>query len=136
MGHRVKVYRLNEQGTWDDLGTGNVSLTVAEDPPEATSSLRVVVHAEVDPQRQLLFHRVESGVVYNRQGDDTIITWNDLFVKTDIALSFQEPSGCADVWREIQHAVAGLMGASMGAWARRWAVRLVPGTRVIRVTRG
>ncbi len=115
MGHRVKVYRLNEQGTWDDLGTGNVSLTVAEDPPEATSSLRVVVHAEVDPQRQLLFHRVESGVVYNRQGDDTIITWNDLFVKTDIALSFQEPSGCADVWREIQHAVAGLMGASMGA---------------------
>ena len=25
-GHRVKVYRLNGQGTWDDLGTGNVSL--------------------------------------------------------------------------------------------------------------
>jgi len=138
MGHRVKVYRLNEQGTWDDLGTGSVSLTVGDHlpgpyqhreeslssrgdgdqhGPQAVSSLQVVVHAEVDPQRQLLFHRVEDGVVYNRQGDDTIITWNDLFIKTDIALSFQEPSGCADVWRQIQHAVTGLMGASMGGSA-------------------
>ena len=126
MGHRVKVYRLNEQGTWDDLGTGSVSLFLAEDFPDAHGkegdhlrgaqppSVKVVVHSEVDPQRQLLFHSIEEGVVYNRQGDDTIITWNDLYIKTDIALSFQEPSGCADVWNQIQRAVTGLVASGRG----------------------
>ena len=148
-GHRVKVYRLNGQGTWDDLGTGNVSLYSGVDdsgkeilPVCARSSegeegeeddkeekeekdgedgersdqrreererreqaLKVVVHSETDPTKQLLFHTIEQGVTYNRQGDDTIITWNDLYHKTDIALSFQEPSGCHDVWSTIELAV-------------------------------
>ena len=178
-GHRVKVYRLNGQGTWDDLGTGNVSLYSGVDDsgkeilpvcvrssegeeekdkekdkgkekekdgcdpqPGASAdgqgdeddegdegdedderndrgegaqqregrerreqALKVVVHSEADPSKQLLFHRIEQGVTYNRQGDDTIITWNDLYHKTDIALSFQEPSGCHDVWSTIELAV-------------------------------
>jgi protein phosphatase-4 regulatory subunit 3 len=101
MGRRVKVYRLNEQGTWDDLGTGNASLFLDKD-----ECLNVVVTSEVDSTKQLLFHQVEHGVVYNRQGDDTIITWNDLYVKTDVALSFQEPAGCAEIWGEIQRVLS------------------------------
>jgi len=28
MSHRVKVYRLNERGSWDDGGTGHVQLVL------------------------------------------------------------------------------------------------------------
>ena len=37
------------------------------------------------------------------QGDDTIITWSDSDLGTDVALSFQEPQGCNYVWEQIQH---------------------------------
>lgn len=30
MGHRVKVYRLNDRGSWDDGGTGHVQLVLDE----------------------------------------------------------------------------------------------------------
>ena len=118
-GHRVKVYRLNEQGTWDDLGTGHVNvygeLAVGDDQLVSlggggvSSRLKIVVHSESDRSKQLLFHTIEEGVTYNRQGDDTIITWNDLYIKTDIALSFQEPSGCQNIWNQIQSATMTMM---------------------------
>jgi len=34
--------------------------------------------------------------------EDTIISWNDRYAKTDVALSFQEPSGCSAIWDHIQ----------------------------------
>lgn len=34
--------------------------------------------------------------------EDTIITWNDSHAKTDVALSFQEQTGCSEVWGQIQ----------------------------------
>eukprot|EP00887_Chlorella_sp_A99_P007007 scaffold2.g7007.t1 len=62
---RVKVYRLNDDGLWDDKGTGHVSVEYME-------------------------------------GDDTIITWSDADLGTDVALSFQESRGCNYVWEQIQ----------------------------------
>ena len=38
--------------------------------------------------------------------EDTIITWNDSHAKTDVALSFQEQTGCSEVWNQIQMVVA------------------------------
>lgn len=37
-GHRVKVYRLNEDGTWDDGGTGYVRLERQEEVRQFASS--------------------------------------------------------------------------------------------------
>lgn len=34
--------------------------------------------------------------------DDTIITWLDADVGTDVALSFQETDGCTQIWGTIQ----------------------------------
>jgi hypothetical protein len=34
--------------------------------------------------------------------EDTIITWTDAELQTDIALSFQEAAGCNHVWEQIQ----------------------------------
>lgn len=52
----------------------------------------------------MLSHVVRHGNAYQRQGDDTIITWTDSSLGTDIALSFQEISGCNFVWQHIQDA--------------------------------
>ncbi len=37
-----------------------------------------------------------------RSAEDTIITWTDPELQTDIALSFQEAAGCNHVWEQIQ----------------------------------
>jgi hypothetical protein len=38
-----------------------------------------------------------------RQGADTIISWLDLEVGTDLAISFQEAIGCNYIWEQIQN---------------------------------
>jgi protein phosphatase-4 regulatory subunit 3 len=90
---RVKVYRLNQEGMWDDKGTGSVSVEYMEQ----SDSVGLVVIGEEDT-RTLLIHRISREDIYQRQGEDTIITWTDTELGTDIALSFQEAAGCNYVW--------------------------------------
>ncbi|KIY96623.1 putative Serine/threonine-protein phosphatase 4 regulatory subunit 3 [Monoraphidium neglectum] len=98
--YRVKVYKLNETGGWDDKGTGLVSVGPLETPHQASSSLGLVVLAE-DTHKTLLAHRIcTDDDIYHRQ-DDTIITWTDVDVGTDVALSFQEANGCHAIWQHI-----------------------------------
>ncbi|KAH7621274.1 hypothetical protein Ndes2526B_g03615 [Nannochloris sp. 'desiccata'] len=92
---RVKVYKLNDEGTWDDNGTGQATVEYYE------AAVGITVHGEQD-NILLLAHQVSPAVLYQRQGEDTIITWTDNALGTDIALSFQESSGCNRVWRQIQ----------------------------------
>lgn len=96
---RVKVYRLNEEGHWDDNGTGHVSVEYLEQ----CNSIGLVVISESDHRTSILIHKISKDNSYQRQGDDTIITWTDPEVGTDIALSFQEPRGCNIVWEKMQH---------------------------------
>ncbi|CAK0784720.1 hypothetical protein CVIRNUC_007924 [Coccomyxa viridis] len=97
---RVKVYRLNSDGLWDDKGTGHVSVEYLEQ----SDSLGLVVISEEDTHRTLLIHRIVFDDIYYRQGDDTIITWSDPEIGTDIALSFQESAGCSLIWEQINSA--------------------------------
>lgn len=32
---------------------------------------------------------------------DTLIVWTDMATQLDIALSFQDPTGCEDIWQFI-----------------------------------
>jgi len=50
----------------------------------------------------LLVHRISRDDIYQRQGGDTIITWTDPDINTDIALSFQEAVGCNYIWEQIK----------------------------------
>ncbi|CAI5941041.1 unnamed protein product [Closterium sp. NIES-65] len=93
--YRVKVYRLNDDGKWDDKGTGHVSVEYLE----RSDAIGLVVIDEED-NATLLVHRISTDDIYQRQ-EDTIISWTDPEVATDLALSFQESMGCAYIWDQI-----------------------------------
>ncbi|KAL2530625.1 hypothetical protein Fot_23226 [Forsythia ovata] len=92
---RVKVYRLNEDGKWDDQGTGHVNV----DYLERSEDLGLFVIDEEDNET-LLLHRISSQDIYRKQ-EDTIISWRDPEFSTELALSFQEMTGCSYIWDHI-----------------------------------
>lgn len=113
---RVKVYRLDSDGKWEDVGTGHVrflvgiseddgydssgmsdSETIGGDDDDTPSYLTLSVREE-NTGAVLLNHTVSIDVDYQKQGE-TIITWfeND----ADLALSFQEVERCREVWNRI-----------------------------------
>ncbi|XP_042512288.1 serine/threonine-protein phosphatase 4 regulatory subunit 3-like [Macadamia integrifolia] len=92
---RVKVYRLNDNGKWDDRGTGHVSV----DYLERSEEIGLFVIDEEDNET-LLAHRISSDDIYRRQ-EDTIISWRDPEYSTELALSFQETAGCSYIWDHI-----------------------------------
>ncbi|KAK9802569.1 hypothetical protein WJX73_004679 [Symbiochloris irregularis] len=93
---RVKVYRLNNEGLWDDKGTGHVSVEYMEKAEAAG----LIVISEED-RETLLIHKVSSENIYQQQGEETIISWTDPGIGSEIALSFQEAAGCRSVWDQI-----------------------------------
>lgn len=92
---RVKVYRLNDDGKWDDQGTGHVTV----DYLERSEELGLFVVDEEDNET-LLMHRISSDDIYRKQ-EDTIISWRDSEYSSEIALSFQETTGCSYIWDHI-----------------------------------
>ncbi|KAL7178268.1 hypothetical protein ACSBR2_031423 [Camellia fascicularis] len=92
---RVKVYRLNDDGKWDDQGTGHVTV----DYMERAEELSLFVIDEEDNET-LLSHRICSDDIYRKQ-DETIISWRDSEYSTELALSFQETTGCSYIWDHI-----------------------------------
>eukprot|EP01135_Chromosphaera_perkinsii_P002727 Nk52_evm95s226 gene=Nk52_evmTU95s226 len=92
---RVKVYALNTESMWDDKGTGHVTCV----PVEELGGLVILVHSEVD-KAMLLETKVVNEDIYKRQ-QGTLIVWTEPDGGQDLALSFQEQSGCNDVWEVI-----------------------------------
>lgn len=92
---RVKVYRLNDDGKWDDQGTGHVTV----DYLERTEELGLFVFDEEDHET-LLLHRISADDIYRKQ-EDTIISWRDPEFSSELALSFQETTGCSYIWDHI-----------------------------------
>ncbi|XP_044499275.1 serine/threonine-protein phosphatase 4 regulatory subunit 3-like [Mangifera indica] len=92
---RVKVYRLNDDGKWDDQGTGHVTV----DYLERSEELGLYVFDEEDNET-ILLHRISPEEIYRKQ-EDTIISWRDPEFSTELALSFQETTGCSYIWDNI-----------------------------------
>ncbi|KAI9122934.1 hypothetical protein K1719_005823 [Acacia pycnantha] len=92
---RVKVYRLGNDGKWDDQGTGHVTV----DYLERSEELALFVLDE-DDSETILLHRISCDDIYRKQ-EDTIISWRDPEYNTELALSFQETSGCSYIWDHI-----------------------------------
>ncbi|XP_031264451.1 serine/threonine-protein phosphatase 4 regulatory subunit 3-like [Pistacia vera] len=92
---RVKVYRLNDDGKWDDQGTGHVTV----DYLERSEELGLFVIDEEDNET-ILLHRISPDEIYRKQ-EDTIISWRDPEYSTELALSFQETTGCSYIWDNI-----------------------------------
>lgn len=94
--HRAKVYCLNEEGKWDDRGTGHAAVQFM--PVEDAAF--IVVMSEEDVSVCLLQTRVHLQDIYQRQ-QDTIVSWNEPETGVDYALSFQDPEGCTELWEQI-----------------------------------
>ncbi|CAM9804549.1 unnamed protein product, partial [Discosporangium mesarthrocarpum] len=107
-GWRVKLYQLNEEGQWDDRGTGHISCRFVE----SIGGTALVVLSEQNG-RELLQSKVVDEDVYQRQGDN-IITWCEPPAPgapgsatgqgaggVDLALSFQENMGCLEIWGQV-----------------------------------
>ncbi|GJZ63973.1 serine/threonine-protein phosphatase 4 regulatory subunit 3-like protein isoform X4 [Tanacetum coccineum] len=95
MDARVKVYRLSTDGKWDDQGTGHVAI----DYLERSEELGLFVVDEEDNET-LLVHRISPDDIYRKQ-EDTIISWRDSEYTSELALSFQETTGCSYIWDHI-----------------------------------
>ncbi|GAX85578.1 hypothetical protein CEUSTIGMA_g12993.t1 [Chlamydomonas eustigma] len=95
---RAKVYKLNGEGSWIDRGTGMICC----DWLEQAGSHGLVVISEEEENKTLLVHKISKEDIYQRSGESTIINWHDPDISSDIAVSFQEQSGCDYIWHQIK----------------------------------
>ncbi|KAL5203449.1 hypothetical protein ABZP36_014401 [Zizania latifolia] len=93
--HRVKVYRLTDDGKWDDQGTGHATIDYIQGSREI--ALTVVDEEDSDT---LLLHNITSDDIYRKQ-EETIISWRDPEKALELALSFQEAAGCSYIWESV-----------------------------------
>jgi hypothetical protein len=94
--HRCKIYELNNN-EWCERGTGLCTLTSEEGP---THEARLMVRSEVTPPTQLFDKLVTRGGNIQRQSE-TLLVWTET-TGTDMALSFQETDGCAEIWALVK----------------------------------
>ncbi|CAK9438554.1 uncharacterized protein LODBEIA_P27780 [Lodderomyces beijingensis] len=87
---RVKVYLLNGED-WLDNGTGYCVGEIEEETNDAYFTVR----KETKLDEVILKSKLEGSIQYQRQ-QDTLIVWTDT-TGSDLALSFQEAEGCADL---------------------------------------
>ncbi|XP_045728927.1 serine/threonine-protein phosphatase 4 regulatory subunit 3B [Mirounga angustirostris] len=92
--YRVKVYSLNEDQQWDDLGTGYVSSTYVK----RLQSVFLLVRS--DSQASLILEsEINSKTPYQKQ-QETLIVWSEA-ADHGRALSFQDTEGCRKIWEDI-----------------------------------
>uniref|UniRef100_A0A1I7T8A2 SMK-1 domain-containing protein n=1 Tax=Caenorhabditis tropicalis TaxID=1561998 RepID=A0A1I7T8A2_9PELO len=99
--NRVKVYVLCDQRIWEDKGTGHVvtyQLPPDEENPSKGGFTLVLVRLE-GHSKNVLESRINMETVYQKQ-QETLIVWSETEVM-DLALSFQEKTGCEELWQKI-----------------------------------
>ncbi|KAF2074192.1 hypothetical protein CYY_004510 [Polysphondylium violaceum] len=92
---RVKVYQLDINGKWEDIGTGHVSCTYIE----SLAGLALIVKSE-DDNSIILETKLSLEDIYQKQ-QDSLIVWTEPDANLDLALSFQDPDGCQEIWELI-----------------------------------
>ncbi|CAL2042923.1 unnamed protein product [Caenorhabditis brenneri] len=99
--NRVKLYVLCDQRIWEDRGTGHVvtyQMPVEEGQPSNAGNTMVLVRLE-GQNKNMLESRILMDTVYQKQ-QETLIVWSETDVM-DLALSFQEKTGCEELWQKI-----------------------------------
>ncbi|XP_011890994.1 PREDICTED: putative SMEK homolog 3 [Cercocebus atys] len=92
--YSVKVYVLNEDQEWNNLGTGQVSSTYDEQFQGMSLLVRsdsdgsVILRSQIPPDRPY------------RKHEETLIVWYEA-ENHGLVLNFQDPAGCQDIWKEI-----------------------------------
>uniref|UniRef100_A0A2R8ZAF7 Protein phosphatase 4 regulatory subunit 3C n=1 Tax=Pan paniscus TaxID=9597 RepID=A0A2R8ZAF7_PANPA len=92
--YSVKVYVLNEDEEWNNLGTGQISSTYDEQFQGMSLLVRsdsdgsVILRSQIPPDRP-----------YGKY-QETLIVWYEA-ENQGLVLKFQDPAGCQDIWKEI-----------------------------------
>lgn len=85
---------LNEERTWDDQGTGHVTTIFLERLKGESLQVRSETDGSV-----LLESKIQPQTLYQKQ-QETLIVWSEA-ANYDLALSFQERTGCLEIWEKI-----------------------------------
>ena len=101
---RVKVYELRN-ADWYDRGTGFCTGQVVD------GKALIVVESEDSEEVALLTSDISTALEGFQKQQDTLIVWTD-HNSLDMALSFQEPEGCAAVWLYINQVQCQILTAS------------------------
>ncbi|KAF3767871.1 hypothetical protein M406DRAFT_345668 [Cryphonectria parasitica EP155] len=99
---RVKVYELREND-WFDRGTGFCTANFVE-IDDGAKEARVIVDSEEEPLRVLLETRIHREDGFQKQQG----------IDVDMALSFQEPDGCAQIWKFVNDVQRSMIGEHDG----------------------
>ena len=78
--NRTKVYLLNDDGQWDDRGTGHAEIQYMP----AEDAAFIIVMSEENAETSLLQTKIHMQDIYQRQ-QDTIISWNEPDTGVDYA---------------------------------------------------
>ncbi|KAL3634648.1 hypothetical protein CASFOL_021702 [Castilleja foliolosa] len=97
--NRVKLYRMNIKGKWDDVGTGLAGFDFFDEISRELGSLLVV---DEDTNITLLKHHISDDDIYRKE-EDTLIFWKEPITSVQWALSFQEPAQCTYIWDRIRN---------------------------------
>jgi len=97
---RIKLYELEDEGSWIDKGTGFVHCKVVGE----LGGPALVIRSEENDGVIFFQSKVQEDDVYEIQGDN-IIMWREPDANSgmgvDYALSFQEKAGCNAIWELI-----------------------------------
>ena len=98
---RVKLYRLNENGLWDDFGIGFV-FCVSEIDKEGTQINKLIMTNEITEEEMFTININKDKVDFHNQRG-TIMTWKSGNDKgdDDTAISFQEKEGITEILKNI-----------------------------------
>ncbi|KAI9474257.1 MAG: component of IIS longevity pathway SMK-1-domain-containing protein [Benjaminiella poitrasii] len=91
---RVKIYQLNTENVWEDIGTGFCFYYMGEDEKPD----QMIIRSE-DDDSVLLTSDVLKRRLYQKQ-QDTLIVWTE-DDNRDLALSFQDCVSCDLIWNHI-----------------------------------
>ncbi len=105
---RVKVFLMNEEGSWDDSGTGTLRIQkiVNFRLQSQDTDYFLMVESE-SSEDELINSKIKLDSIYQRQRGlakkfklklETIITWTEEDINNDIALSFQDLEAAQETW--------------------------------------
>ena len=94
---RAKLYTLDADGRWHDLGTGHFRIDYLPQRHQYKMTLPQEQNTAVDLLKNEV---IEQHIKDNRQRE-TIITWSDKHREQDLAVSFQTNFGAQYTWKKI-----------------------------------
>uniref|UniRef100_G1U0U3 Protein phosphatase 4 regulatory subunit 3C n=1 Tax=Oryctolagus cuniculus TaxID=9986 RepID=G1U0U3_RABIT len=92
--HRVRIYVLSDDHLWDNIGTGQISISYVE----RLQGMALLVRSETDGSL-LLESKINPQTLYKKQ-QGVLIIWYEA-ENHGMALSFQDIAGCREIWEGI-----------------------------------